>query len=1024
MRFFVPFILAASAFAVVACVHEDRRPTNPTLSNESRAPVTPTGPAQYLIADPGSPGTKTVLLQLHGGAQGIVVDKRRVIVTHGEPRLAADTTPDPISGAVKLPNRFGGGFLFWTESAIYRSEAFDSALIPVALTPDGIESISFGPKAMMVRTHNGERYGIGLPKGERVPLIPLGLVDVVALDEGRALSFDDRGSVFTSTDQGAHWSDVTAQVKGKPSRVFIADDELWLEDENNAAMRLEPDGHLSWFQAVPPDPVVELRPKDPRWRGAEPPLRTAVRQGVALDDSTAIVIDSGDVVRVDTHTGELVSVIAGKLPPDAICQGMNVPGDVLFACIPRNNQSGPFVVSHTLSGEPTIEQTFGMSQTQFFASDDGGLVFAGPCTGVPTPGANNVPTACVRMPSGNWEERDLSLIATDGGTAPADISVARWVPHADGRVVAVVTDPVTGLYDPLTGTFQSVAEDMRNLTGRGNSGGYYPGRYSAKLRYNRGGAGLLSIIDGTWSFAGTVLHGTSLHGETFDVSEDGKVKVSPYDFEALLTFGQGIGRSKDGRLFQTGDHGATWTEVAAPPTGGDGLQLLMCSSVGCDFGSFYRIGWQLRPPRIDPVTKPANPPPSIRRVRGLELACKTSGAIASKSLPRTDSSPEDLGLGAVRLPVSTEKNEWTYTRSALSRGIVSPNGAGDSGDSESSPALRLVLSGFKADQDDSGNLVASGPNKNVMALRRNVAFVPGFDPSGKIVRTGISIADVVAAAKRAGMTVDEILSSDPTESGLPFPITSADPNGPSDIAIHNSDNGVITVFRGDRPRVAIRPTGGNNPVTISAVALPNDETAFLEFEAGSGVSHVYKNGPNGMSDLFDPAPQFDQYRTANPDALAVGPKSELAILRTPSGSDPPSEYDPAYLVQQGAPPIQLAPWSTVKFADDPACKAEPGGYRAVVQSIGPWVRVSTPEMKVEDAGAIVRVRWTEKRVCLEGFEVKLPSVTQRTPTMGTLVTVTVGTWLVGKGSSFARVGTADGIEWRQPLECTVNATGP
>jgi hypothetical protein len=193
------------------------------------------------------------------------------------------------------------------------------------------------------------------------------------------------------------------------------------------------------------------------------------------------------------------------------------------------------------------------------------------------------------------------------------------------------------------------------------------------------------------------------------------------------------------------------------------------------------------------------------------------------------------------------------------------------------------------------------------------------------------------------------------------------------------------------------------------------------------VGHVFKVGAGGAIDLFDVSPTANEtYYPANPDALAVGPKGDLAVLRTPSGSDPPSALDPAFLIIQATPPTPLAPWSELKLADDPACKAEQGGYRAALQIQGPWVRVTTPELRVEDAPMIARVRWTAKRICLEGFEVKLPNVTVRMPSSGgsSADSATFATWLVGKGSTFARVGVADGLEWRQALECSVVTTGP
>jgi hypothetical protein len=175
----------------------------------------------------------------------------------------------------------------------------------------------------------------------------------------------------------------------------------------------------------------------------------------------------------------------------------------------------------------------------------------------------------------------------------------------------------------------------------------------------------------------------------------------------------------------------------------------------------------------------------------------------------------------------------------------------------------------------------------------------------------------------------------------------------------------------------------------------------------------------------DPAGTFTgmRYYPPNPDAIAVGPKSELAVLRTPSGSDPASAWDPAFLIVPAMPPAGLAPWSTLRLADDPACK-EPG-WRATLQVIAPWVRIATPELRVDEAPMLARVKWNDKRVCLEGIEAKLPTVTLRTAnaTSGA-EPIVVSTWLVAKGSTFARVGLGEGIEWRQPLECSIVTAAP
>ncbi|MDF2692099.1 MAG: hypothetical protein K0S65_482, partial [Labilithrix sp.] len=456
-----------SAIAIAACAHEEHRtPVSPQVPNEVPAATSSFALPQYLIADPLPSRSSVVALPLGApGAHGLVVDKRRVVVGQGEPRVAADVTAEPLIGASKTPRRLGGGFVFWTANTLYRADAFDAPLVPVVRVPYAIDSVSFAPRSVLVHTRNGERWGVGLPAGERVAVAPLGVADVHALDDGRAVGITGQGSVFTSVDHGAHWTDATAQLKSSPTGLASIAGDLWIYESTAGASRLEPDGHLSWFDVPPHDPTTELRPKDPRWHGAEPPLRTVFRAGAALDESTAIVIDSGDVVRVDVHTGELLSVVPGRLPPDAQCEAVPAAGDVLFACVSRNANGGAFVVSHTLSSDaPSVEQTF-TAGGQFFASGDGGLAYAGSCQGVP-PSATNVPVVCVRTPGGRWVEHDVSALtlalAADAGVG-VDVSVLRWIPRADGHVVAIVAEPSLGIFDPSIASFQAIADEAREV---------------------------------------------------------------------------------------------------------------------------------------------------------------------------------------------------------------------------------------------------------------------------------------------------------------------------------------------------------------------------------------------------------------------------------------------------------------------------------------------------------------------------------------------------------------------------------
>jgi hypothetical protein len=848
--------LCAGILAVLAaCAHDDHRLTTPQPTEHATASTTTQGPPQYLVADPTVRGGEGITLALGSpGSYGLVVDKIRVTVGRGEPRVAPDTTDDKIAGAAKIPQRFGGGFLFWTETAFYRADAFDAPLKPLARVPDAVQVISFAPKYLLARTRNGERWGIAIPSGERMPIEPLGVADVEGMDDGRALAFNDQGAAFASQDGGAHWNDITAQIKSSPTRVAVIENEIWLFESNSGAHRLEPDGHLSWFDKQPPEKPPEIRARDPRWRSQEAPLRTVFHAGAAIDDSTAIVIEDGDVVRIDVHTGEVQSVIAGKLPPESQCEAVPISGDVLFACSTRGSmgyQNGSsFVVAHTLTGDaPNVEQSF-KGNGQFFAGGDGGLAYFGPCSTAPTPSSSgDERIVCVRQPSGAWEEHDISGLTTDAGS-PNDVHVARWIPHADGHVVALVLDPNPALYDPRSGTLTPLPADAHDIVQESQVGSYarYRKHYAAK-----GGDG--GLVDESWSFTPSgSIRGWQRHGVSVEIAEDGRVIRSPYAFEVINAGPYALGRTKEGRLYQSSDHGATWVEVAGPPSGAGAVDLRSCTNAGCDLGAFYRVGWAVRPPRVEQAPKPAASPPEVRRTRALELACKPNGAASSKMLPRTESSPDDLGLGAARLPVVNEKSEWAYVRNAIPRGILNPlHESSASGDGDY-PAVRALFSGYQTTHDGDTVMVA-GPNKTASQLRRALAFVAPFDPAGRIGRTSIAMSEVLAAGRGIGMTTDEILQEDMTESGAVIPLGSMDPNAASDIAIHNV-RGLLVVVRGERTRVTMRSSQNEGNV-ISGAALTNDETVFLEVE-GSGTGHVFKFEKIGLGRSLRPEPDGER----------------------------------------------------------------------------------------------------------------------------------------------------------------------
>jgi len=226
-------------------------------------------------------------------------------------------------------------------------------------------------------------------------------------------------------------------------------------------------------------------------------------------------------------------------------------------------------------------------------------------------------------------------------------------------------------------------------------------------------------------------------------------------------------------------------------------------------------------------------------------------------------------------------------------------------------------------------------------------------------------------------------------------------------------------------RVKLTMRAPQQDALVSAASI-GDDVVFLEVEASGGAGHVSRWSSGTITPLFDIAapPSIDLY-PANPDAIAVNAKGDVALIRTPSGGEPPTASTPALLYQTGQSVAALAPWSTLTTADDPACKSDTG-FRAILQTVGPWFKLSS-DLTAADARMLARVKWSAARVCLEGLEIRTPdvkaTVMQRDGESPSYAqAITPESWLVARfagGSSAMRAGIGPGVEWRQALSCTI-----
>ncbi len=1031
-RLLLPLIpLVTAGLALAGCPSEAPPPKAPVVKEVvKQAPPPPAPPPPYVLADPDAQ-PRGAAIALDDGAIGILAEGARLWTKGPALRIAGDLTQSALTSVERIPPWLGGGFLFRTHNALYRADTFDGPLAPVVSVPAGVNRVSFGPKGALLRASGGQRWMIEIPSGNLAPIAPVGLIDLASLGDGRAAAITEGARLSISTDKGERWADRTAELAGAPASVQVIADELWISDENGKAYKVEPGGGLKDFDRLPTAPPVKLRPRDPAWHGNESPLVAAVRRGARLDESSAVVIQGGDVVRVELRTGAIKVLAPSRLPPDLPCEVMRAGDELLAVCAASRRPS--LVVSGLLGdkGQRT-EKTF-PADGPFYANDDGTLAFGGSCDGV-----RMRLSVCTRDTHGEWVEHSVDVApdaGTDAGASPkigADAGepqpnpeeVARWIPRAERGPLGIIAGKVPGTYDPASGAVRAFRrnEDERKI-----------GSDLARAIQAPGGSRAV-IIDRTWSVTeGGTLRGWMDGAQAVTISAAGDVERSAFTFPRAAVNGPlGFAFDRDGRAFQTLDRGESWIEVAAPPLSAKlrSLGPQRCGGVGCELGAWVRLGWDATPPV--PQSEPPPPialPPSLPHARLRQLLCSGAGDEQSNATPPSLSSPEDYGLGARKVPMSDSMRDppFIYKRRFFARTLVNPTQGISSADVDR-PALALVHGYYASfnEPDDPrapfGGILVMGPQRDAPSFRRVIDFAEPFDPPGSVRSVSFTLRDLAPLARGTGVPLGRLFASEGPEIDTFAAVLPLDPVGPSGLVVTFPSEGgqFIATISGGRSaslKLAGLRSSPEAGTIISAAEIGPGEIVALA-ALGDGSEEIIKITGNGVSqvDRLPGPPSADVY-PANPDALAVGPQGALAVIRTPSANEPPSASDPALLLPLGGgAPIVLAAWSTLVSADDPACRGDTSGYRALIHTSAPWLRVRGAPAGRETSGVMsARVRWGATRVCLEALE--LPE-TVRSLRSGEELETAIVVRFLGPGGA-ARVGFAPGLELHQVMTCSL-----
>ncbi len=971
------------------------------------------------------------------GHLGAVDDRGRSVTS---PDGSTETVATPgLMGGEPVPARLGGGFLFWSPGVLYRARTFLGPLEPVAPLPTNAITVAFGHDSLLVFEPEGHRKAYSLDLAKRVPLSPHGVVDIAGADDDRVVAIDAPGRALTSIDGGKTWSDVTAQLGGSVSRLRGEPTRVGFEVNDKDAMWLQSDGRLergALNDAHPARPGGEASTAA-SW------LPMVVENGVPLPDGRVLVGRGPAAVVVDLASG--AETHARPIGPEgSSCRAVSADDDGVFICYAYGLKKSTFaIVSGALGAAPRVERQFDGTPSLSYAA--GVLVVGASCDG--TVGATAA--ACVRRGSGVWTPYDVL------SALPAKGEVEGWVPRQDGGAVAIAMQREIGrvklsLVDAAHGTVAPLDAEI------GNAGPGFPfGRLMKNWVVTRDG----------------MLRGFTRTGSVV-VDPHGHVTAGSQVFKnvSVTDGGRALARDESRRLWQTTDYGDHWVEVAPPPMDpgpedgrvagpsyiDSGISEASCSLVGCLMahpsraGRWVRLGWPNDPPQTagersdagaraipaptsdgGQVQATAAPPPSPSpapvRIRCVAQGVSTSPAPAPYAAPESAADAEwQAVLGGQR--VLKQRGDHAYGIASYQDHFA---GAGDTiGPQSIGHALRAVahyeMPAGAANQVLLSRLVeVKGPLESL--------FVEPFDPTGRIVRAAGSFASWPASPKPGAA------------SGAPKPAPrfgdyirrQALPADARPVLSNEAGHADGVLLIGDglsfwasragavRPVVAGRDGcslfGGYVDRRGKLLVACEDSMGSAEIrEADTGTVRMRSSRVLPLSIRAmkgegprSPYPKVPAHVFTDPDSIAVSGDGKLGLLRMPSGFEPSTVDDPAWLLAEGAPPVELAPWSTLEGATSPACSHGADGVRAIVQTALPWVTVDDSSGFARTPGMTALVRWSPQRVCLEALEVGYREIEDGNVRYDVMAAVR----FVGSAPGSGFVGTSATAASRQRATC-------
>jgi hypothetical protein len=1025
-------LVSASALAVWGCSPAKPAPKPPPALSQ---PPPAGAVAEYVLS---SAAVADEAPPIDGGAHGVLVDGMRYAV--GKNITSATMTAEPpLTGFAVSPNPAVHGFVFWSERNVYYAPEFLGDLTPLARSEKAPDLVLFGNESVVVQFPSGKRVWRHLPGSEPSAIAPQGARLATAVGKRMAAVLEDN-RVVVSIDGGKTFRPGLDPWTDRRSRRLATEDgTVWIMGPDEHDYRLTPSGSLERIPR-PPDPrKASADEDDRRGKAAEPLIDRAVRAGVMVDQATAVVESEGSIVWVDVATGAAKRrsppIITTREP--STCQAVRAPDGVLVVCRAGRdfeNRAATVVISGIGAGQPRIEQSFQKSGRLFLGAR-GVLIAEGPCAAAEVDRAGFF---CLRRAPGDWIEIDQTAAFELQGK---NVWPAVVLPEADGAMVLVIIKKASG-NAIVMGDEELGCLDTRTgkVTRWGGGVGLWLssdkpdpktenditlGRIARELARDGG------VVDSTWTrtkdgeLVGFIKSGIA----HIDATGRARIDEGPSFAKYASAGSRALAVGKDGRIRQTLDHGKTWTEVSAPPgaVAGRPIEPKHCTDVGCAIGPFLRIGWPES--KAHALLRARNAPALQERpVKRPILSCEPDGQARSEAVP---SLPEpkaekswvlrtmgfelppkgvagsDLTLQAYSYDDSEAVGGWLWHRDTGARSKAPPR-----------PRLSALVQGpaygEKCSETKSSDSKARPPKpKGTYDL-----FVAApLDPSGGLIRKTFSMSGARAAIGRCDSFVGRWgtvymsahgMGSERDRAAIPI--------------LDSKHAGVVLALAGSVVAVAgaapdallFSPSlAAREAKPLSAVAL-DDQHVVLLMDEGSAVAavEIMEGNPRLVFEMPRPATPL------HPDALAVGAGGELAVIRLASGDSPPDAADPAILLRPDKPLAVLAPWASAQPANSPDCKADRGGYRAIVRVADRWFDVRGLDRGSGGGGStLARVRWSPNRLCVEAIDVD--AGTAPLPDGSAISTGVVAVF--DERPDAARLSIAPGATFRQPMRCTISA---